>query len=133
LEWTLGETVIESTKSENKHYTQGFHQPFLKVANVITPNNESINSDFNILISPNPVEAVLEIKIITENLPQDEFGKVDLFLFNMLGQQLVVQKTNEKLGSTFLDMATFPSGIYFLKAQKENGTFLKSFKIIKVR
>lgn len=133
LEWTLGETVIESSKSENKHYTQGFHQTFLKVMNVITPKNESIISDFNIIVSPNPVEAVLEIKIITESLPQDELGKVELFLFNIIGQQLVVQKTNEKSESTFVDMSAFPSGTYFLKAQKENGSLLKSFKIIKIR
>lgn len=133
LEWTLGETAIESSKSENKHYTQGFHQTFLKVTNVITPKNENIISDFGVIVSPNPVEAVLEIKIITESLPQDQLGKVELFLFNILGQQLVVQKINEKSESTFVDMTTFPSGTYFLKAQKENGAILKSFKIIKIR
>lgn len=133
LEWTLGETVIESSKTANKYYTQGFHQSFLKVTSIFPANSESLASDFNMIVFPNPVKAILEIKISTENLQQDEIGKVDLFLIDILGQQRLVQKTNEKAGSTFVDMTDFPSGTYFIKAQKENGILLKSFKIIKVR
>ena len=133
LEWTLGETVIESSKTADKHYTQGFHQSYFKVINIIPAKNEILASDYNMTVFPNPVEATLEIKISTENLLLEEIGKVDLFLFDILGKQLPVQKINEKSGSTFLDMTTFPSGTYFLKAQKENGVLLKSFKIIKVR
>ena len=130
LEWTLGETVVESSKTADKHYTQGFHQTYLKV---ISLKNESLASDDNIIIFPNPVESILELKILSENLSQDKNGKLDLFLIDIRGQQLLVQKTNEKSGSTFVDMTAFPSGTYFLKAQKENGLLLKSFKIIKVK
>lgn len=130
LEWTLGETVIESSKTANKHYTQGFHQTYLKVTTI---KNESLASDENMIIFPNPVESILELKISTENLSQDKSGTLDLFLIDIRGQQLLVQKTNEKSGSTFVDMTAFPSGTYFLKAQKENGLLLKSFKIIKVK
>ena len=133
LEWTLGETVIESSKTATKYYTQGFHQTYLKVINITPAKNEILASDYNMSIYPNPVESILEVKISTENLPQDEIGKVDLYLIDILGQQLLVQKTNEKSGSTFVDMTAFPSGTYFLKAQKENGLLLKSFKIIKAR
>jgi hypothetical protein len=133
LEWTLGETIIESSKTINKHYTQGFHQSYLKVMSVTPPNSESLTSDYNMTVFPNPVQAILEVKISTENLPKDEVGKVDLFLIDILGQQLLVQKASEKPGSTFVDMTDFPSGVYFLKAQKENGLLLKSFKIIKIR
>ena len=134
LDWTLGETVVESSKTNDKHYTQGFHQTYLKVTTVLPTNNTRLSSDYNMTVFPNPVEAILEVKISSENLPQDEIGKVDLFLFNLVGQQLLVQKTNEKSGgSTFIDMSTFASGTYFLKAQKENGVLLKSFKITKVR
>lgn len=130
LEWTLGETVIESSKTVNKYYTQGFHQTYLKV---FSANNESLASDYDMTVFPNPVEATLEIKLSNENLPQDNIGKVDLFLIDIRGQQILAQKANEKSGSTFLDMTALPSGTYFLKAQKENGLLLKSFKIIKVR
>ncbi len=130
LEWTLGETVIESSKTVNKHYTQGFHQTYLKVS---LANKESLASDYDMTVFPNPVEATLEIKISNENLPQDNIGKVDLFLIDIRGQQILVQKVNEKSGSTFLDMTALPSGTYFLKAQKENGLLLKSFKIVKIR
>lgn len=133
LEWTLGETVIESSKTADKHYTQGFHQSYFKITSIIPVKNEILASDYNMTVFPNPVEATLEIKISTENLPLEEIGKVDLFLFDIIGKQLLVQKTNEKSASTFVDMSTFPSGTYFLKAQKENGVLLKSFKIIKVR
>ncbi len=133
LEWTLGEPVIESSKTLDKHYTQGFHQTYFKVISIISAKNESLASDYSMTIFPNPVEGVLELRISSENLLQDEIGKVDLFLFNVIGQQLLAQKTNEKSASTFVDMTTFPSGTYFLKAQKENGVILKSFKIIKVR
>ncbi len=133
LEWTLGEPVIESSKVSNKHYTQGFHQTYFKITNIVPAKNESLASDFDMIIFPNPVEAILEIKISSENLLLDETGKVDLFLFDIIGKQLLIQKTNEKSGSTFVDMTSFPSGIYFLKAQKENGLFLKSFKITKVK
>jgi hypothetical protein len=133
LEWTLGETVIESSKTESKHYTQGFHQPYLKVTSILAAKNEILASEYDMTIFPNPVEAILEIKISTENLLKDEIGKIDLFLFDIRGQQLLVQKINEKSVSTFVDMMVFPSGTYFLKAQKENGTLLKSFKIVKVK
>lgn len=130
LEWTLGETVVESSKTANKYYTQGFHQTFLKV---FPTNNESLASDYSMTVFPNPVEATLEIKMSNESLPQDYTGKVDLFLIDIRGLQISVQKTNEKSGSTFLDMTTLPSGTYFLKAQKENGLLLKTFKIVKVK
>ena len=133
LEWTLGETVVESAKTANKHYTQGFHQTYFKITNIVPAKNESLASDFDMIIFPNPVEAILEIKISSENLLKDEIGKVDLFLFDITGKQLLTQKTNEKSGSTFVDMTSFPSGTYFLKAQKENGLFLKSFKITKIK
>ena len=133
LEWTLGETVVESAKTANKHYTQGFHQTYLKITNIYPAKNESVDSNYDMIIFPNPVEAILEIKTLSENLLQDEIGKVDLFLFDITGQQLLVQKVNDKSGSTTLDMTSFPSGTYFLKAQKENGLLLKSFKITKVK
>lgn len=133
LEWTLGETIIESSKTSNRQYTQGFHQTYLKVISILPAQNESLISDYNMTVFPNPVEAILEVKVSTENLRQDEIGRVDLFLFNFMGQQLLVQKINEESGSTFVDMTAFPSGTYFLKAQKENGFTLKSFKITKVR
>lgn len=133
LEWTLGETVIESSKTADKHYTQGFHQSYLKVINLFSDKNESLTSDDIMTVYPNPVESILEIKIATDNLLPEKIGKVNLFLIDILGQQLLVQKTNEKSGSTFVDMTAFPSGTYFLKAQKENGLLLKSFKIIKAR
>ena len=133
LEWTLGETVIESSKTADKHYTQGFHQSYLKVISIFPAKNESLASDYNMMIFPNPVESILEIKISTENLSKDEIGEVELFLIDIRGQQLLVQKTNDKSNSTFLDMTGFPSGTYFLKAQKENGLLLKSFKIVKVK
>ena len=133
LEWTLGETVVETSKTADKHYTQGFHQTYLKVTRIFPPKNENLASEYDILIFPNPVESMLEIKISTENLSQEEAGKLDLFLVNISGQQLLVQKTNEKFGSIFLDMTTYPTGTYFLKAQKENGLLLKTFKIIKVK
>ena len=133
LEWTLGETIIGSSKTADKHYTQGFHQSYLKVKSIFPSNNESSASGYNMSVSPNPVDAILEIKLSTENIPTDQISKVNLFLIDMQGQQFPIQNSNEKPGSTFLDMSIFPSGVYFLKAQKENGLLLKSFKIIKVR
>lgn len=130
LEWTLGETIIESSKTANKHYTQGFHQAYLRV---FSTNDENISSNYNMIVFPNPVEAILEVKILTENLPQDEIGNIELFLFNIIGQQVLVQKTAEKSKNTLLDMTTLPSGTYFLKAQKEHGLVLKSFKIVKIK
>lgn len=133
LEWTLGETVIESSKTVDKHYTQGFHQTYLKITNIYPAKNESVASDYDMIIFPNPVEAILEIKISAEKSLQDEIGKLDLFLFDITGKQLLVQKTNDKSGYTTVDMTAFPSGTYFLKAQKENGLLLKSFKVTKIK
>ena len=133
LEWTLGETVIESSKASNKYYTQGFHQSYFKIKNLLPAKNDGITSGIDMIIFPNPVEAILEIKMSTENSLRDEMDKVDLFLFDITGKQLLIQKINEKSGSTFVDMTTLPSGTYFLKAQKENGLLLKSFKVTKVK
>lgn len=70
--------------------------------------------------SPNPVRDVLTIT--------NAASINEVTLFNMLGQQVMVQKPN--LSTTTLDMSALPSGAYIVKASTNDAT--ETFKIQKM-
>jgi hypothetical protein len=127
LEWTLGETFVESRSTTDRLYTQGFHQPVLLVKNVITPFEQLITG-FQVTVAPNPVESVLTATIVS---PGNE--NIYLTLIDFTGRRLPVQTTNGKFSSVHVDMSGMISGIYLLEIRNESGQLIKTFKIIKGR
>ena len=140
LEWTLGELTVGSIHTENGMLTEGFHQPLLKITEIpgsqntngkITAGPEANNvytegliSDFKIDAWPNPVHSRLTVKIQAET--DDE---VILELFDGMGRSLNSKSIFFPFDLIELDLTENPSGIYFLKFNKKDGTFIKTFLI----
>ena len=67
LEWTIGEVAVQTLRSGDNVYTEGFHQPVLKVEiieqEVIRPRvaSEDPGDKGTIRVVPNPVSALLTV------------------------------------------------------------------------
>jgi len=120
LEWTLGESAVETIAEENTIYSQGFIQPLLETS------HEIVQILGEILIFPNPVNTHLNVKLLLDSNTQ-----VTTDIYNVNGR-LVRQFTNGfSLAKTIqLDVADLPTGIYFVRISSPKG-LLKSHKIIK--
>lgn len=118
LEWTLGETVVETFSDAGLTLHQGFHQ----ACKIIVSTHETAQLDFDIQAFPNPVEKLLVIEI----------EKPQRLLFRLLSVDGRVVNTQITEGvSGQLDVGDLSSGLYFLQALDAQGTQLKTFKIIK--
>ena len=125
LEWTLGETTIESLSTADRLYTQGFHQPLL-IARTFLINSAQLLTGYKITVAPNPVQSVLTATISS---PLEE--KVFLTLIDFSGRRYQLQTVNAKSAIAKVDMAGMIAGIYLLEVRKESGQLIQSFKIIK--
>lgn len=130
LEWTVGESVVETAKLPERTYTQGFHQPALEVT---TSKTLLADANYQIDVAPNPVEAILYVRIQTkEGAPVAEAGNgLLLNLMDQNGKLLQTREASLSDQSLQLNMANLPSGMYLLTIQKTPGTPIKSFKVLK--
>src|SRR5687768_3137944 len=62
LEWTVGEAVVETGTSSSQIYTQGFHQPNLKVQKLDEGNDMTAGSN-TFRVFPNPVSAIINVQL----------------------------------------------------------------------
>jgi hypothetical protein len=118
IEWSLGETTIDSYSDGDVLLTQGFHQPELIHADI---------PDTLVKIYPNPFD--LSFYIDLEEI-ESENNHFSMVLFDMGGRivfaQDIVMGTNEILTEDI------PDGVYFLKLFDPKSNLLKSVKIIKL-
>jgi len=78
--WTIGELMTDTYIQSGQVFTQGFHQPQAKTADVA----------FSISVYPNPIMDSLNIKI-------SQIGTIGVEVYNMLGQKVIDQNTNVTL------------------------------------
>ncbi|MBK9223802.1 MAG: T9SS type A sorting domain-containing protein [Flavobacterium sp.] len=91
----------------------GGSQDFSLVIDGVTEPLSVVQNEFkSIAVYPNPVENSLNIQ-----LTSDEDLKVDLSIYDMQGREVKKHefKDNSYILSTSLDLASFASGVYFLK------------------
>jgi hypothetical protein len=124
LEWTLGETFVESISTTDRLYTQGFHQPVLFAKNF--PVAEQPVLGYVITVAPNPVESVLTAIIAS---PTNE--KIYLTLIDFTGRRFSVPTAYGKFSTVKMDMSGKISGIYLLEIRNVSGQLIKTYKIIK--
>ena len=123
LEWTLGESFIETLDLENKIISQGFHQPFLgKDFNQIT----RLKNPFNIEIYPNPTSLFLNVFMDVEN-----DSSLDVKFFVISGRIVKYISASGNNSKLFLNISDLASGIYFLKISNSDGLIAVTKKIIK--
>lgn len=118
IEWSLGETMIDSYSDGQIIFTQGFHQPGL--IQVDQP-------DTLIKVFPNPFDLALYIDL---QETESEIGHFSIVLFDMAGRIVFVQDIS--LGISEIQTEDIPDGIYFMKLFDAKSNLLKSVKIIKL-
>ncbi len=120
LEWTLGESFIETLTDENIIFTQGFQQSF---SNRILGINEYYT---NIQVFPNP--AYTQINVYFDS---NSYEKLLLNLYDIHGRILIEESTLFNKNEKLIDITNFSSGLYLLNISDLEGLFIESHKIIK--
>lgn len=137
LEWTLGEAVVETAVTPEGYLTQGFHQPMLRVEvldePVVKEELEEVPSstealDLEIRVAPNPVIAMLNVYVTSE-----EGHHLQYQLFDQNGKSLLSYGRLEDQPTAAIDMSELPMGIYYLRFYQKDGSYSKTFKISKVQ
>lgn len=123
LDWTLGESFIESNVSNSFLYTEGFHQPQLLEGIV---KEDILAQDLRLEIYPNPVDDLLSISSSSIK----DF-KLLITIHDMSGKNLMEAHTIKSTGKVELDMSSLVSGMYIVSIRNEEGSFIKSYKITK--
>ncbi|GAA4452439.1 hypothetical protein GCM10023189_15840 [Nibrella saemangeumensis] len=121
LEWTLGETFVETVSRPDRIYTQGFHQPMLSVEEL-----PQLASPYRIRISPNPVVAVLNIAIEAA-----EDTRFQLNLTDLTGRTLYSKPAEGRLDALQVDMKDLPAGVYILQVATPEGRPARTVKVVK--
>lgn len=98
-----------------------------------SPVNSTSDNDSklvaNIQVSPNPATDFIDIQISSVS----DLEKIDLKIFNLLGQLIIHQK-QDQLGNDFkhqIDLSKMPSGQYFLYGNTPNGNVFEKLLIQK--
>lgn len=130
LEWTIGEVAVETIRSGDKMYTEGYHQPSIRVEpyEEVQLHTRSVSSTpGTIRVAPNPVGDLLNIEL-------DLAEEMELIIqLNDISGQLI---RNETLlvakGSMQMDFSTVASGMYVLVVKSTDGQFVRTCKISKI-
>ena len=119
LDWSIGEIAVETYTGTSYILTQGFHQNTYTVSAVKKLKFDNVE----ITAYPNPTTDFITI----EN--SDKLQKeLTVEVVDIQGKIYLIEKyTSDKKKVNF---AKFSAGMYFLNV-KQNGTTIKSFKIIK--
>ena len=124
LEWTLGESFIETAITNNSMFTQGFQQSFLTTARLNTETQ--VKNPFNIVLYPNPVDALLHVYInSTERI------NLIISLYDVTGKFLKQETVLETDKDVTLDVSDLSSGIYLLKFSNADNSLIETHRIVK--
>ena len=123
IEWTLGENFLETVTLGDKIFTQGFHQPYLKIKKHEKKNPIPL---VNITIFPNPVYSILNIQ-----LPKDFNTQFNINFFDINGHCLKTLNVLENNTTIQLDITYLATGVYLLNISDNFGNIIESHKIIK--
>lgn len=122
LEWTLGESVVETHHATDRLYTQGFHQPMLHVTEQLVGSD----AGYEFMVAPNPVSSHLTV---TAKYARE--APLQLRLTDLTGRQFVLPQLPATAESVQVDMARFPAGTYLLHIGTDAGPTLKTYKVVK--
>lgn len=126
LDWTLGETIIETGSTERGLYTQGFHQSTLSIKKSYIVKHY-LGKEFEINIAPNPVQSVLTVSVKSTN---NEIVYVTLIDF--LGNRLLKKIMYGKRTSVIIDMSERFAGFYILEFRNSKNEVINNYKTIKI-
>lgn len=121
VDWTLGESVIETISGSNHILTQGMHQTKL----LVTAISEMELHGLEVKVFPNPTGRFLKLEIIQTGNEQFFFYEIS----DITGRKSVHKEM--QANTEEIDMDSFVSGIYLLNVVSQNHKNVKVFKIIK--
>lgn len=119
LNWTIGETAVETFINDDIILTQGFNQANI----IITSITEDILTDISISFYPNPVKDIFTIKSESKQMTQ-----LTAEIYDLAGTKLISENINP--GNTLINTEMLPTSAYILKIY-DNQQVIKSFKFIK--
>lgn len=123
LAWTVGEPVVTTVRTTDRLYTQGFHQPMLRVEALKASDPES---PWQLSVAPNPVVYALTVAVATPaELP------LSVSLLDMNGRRQVTKTLAGGSLSVSVNMADLPAGMYMLHISQPTGRLTRTYKIIK--
>ena len=117
VNWTIGETLTETTSTNNIALTSGLNQPALKIETLI----QNIKSETSISTFPNPTSHFINIKYEGQ-LPIK--AKILSINGNILSTIELEQQTTQ------LDFSKKVSGVYFIEITDKTGKS-NTYKIVK--
>lgn len=126
LDWTLGETAVETVATPAQIFTQGFHQPDLQVIPMPVKGNSALQDDYK--VAPNPAVSQLIVY-----LPVGRQEETRFILADLNGKVLLSKTAGFQRSKVELALAPYAEGLYLLHVQNASGTTLQTFKIIKAR
>jgi|GEM_PF-1050471 len=116
LEWTLGQTAVQTLKAGEYALTQGFHQPNLLVVGV-----RDVRYPFEVQLSPNPFGTIVRL--------HSEQSGLWWRAFTPDGKWAVDFQPIEKEG--LIDLHGAPQGVLILQLKDQRGQTI-SFQLIKL-
>ena len=118
MDYTLGETVIETFSAGGNTLTQGFHQTNLTLVAI-----ENIELFAEISIYPNPATEFIYIEI------PENHAALEFLLYDVNGKLLKTYAHS----STHLtiDVGIYARGTYYLQAVNPKDKMFKTFKVVK--
>ena len=117
MDYTLGETVIETFTTGGNTLTQGFHQTNLTLVAI-----ENVELFAEITIYPNPTSELVNIDI-----PQN-YSLLDINMFDVTGKFLKNQAN--AYGKVTFDVSCLATGTYYLQVINQKNEQTKTFKLI---
>lgn len=123
LSWTLGENTIETFFNNNLKLTQGFQQPVYLITSV-----DELAVNYQINIYPNPAREFIFIEIVNLIIGINQL-KYDLHDINgKLIETKIISGTKQEV-----NLQNLSSNLYILRIYNDNGEFVKTYKIEKMK
>ncbi len=121
MNWTLGETFIQSFNNNTCLISQGFQQGNLSIPSGLN----DISADIQICAYPNPVKDFLSVQFISQS---ELSHKWQVEIYDLSGKLLYHTSTEQDL--LRIDFSTFSDCPYILRLTSDSN-YYKTFPIIK--
>jgi hypothetical protein len=123
IEWTIGETVIDTYLGSGYIVTKGFHQPSLMVSSV---HENNLQQTFSVY--PNPIVDQFQIDFTSV-----KEGIYSIELFDASGRRVSEQSqyVSENRKTVMIIMEDKSAGIYTLKITSIQNNIFSFFKVVK--
>jgi hypothetical protein len=121
IQWTVGETMVETYGNASNFITQGFHQPDDFTTHI------SVQNTLNIHLFPNPASDHFTLEF-------SEGGNYTVEMFNALGQQVLSKQliASPGLSQFQIPLSDFSNGIYFVTIKRAGTDAVSGFKLNKI-